>query len=198
MSEPPRDQVDDWALLSAWRDGDAAAGNQLATAHFPAVSRFFRGKLGDDIEDLIQQTFLGCVEGRDRISDGASFRSYLFAIATRRLYEHLRAKYNRRELNVSHTSLADLGTTPSEKIARNQRAQILLLALRQIPIDAQIALELAYWEGLTGPELAVALDIEPSSARSRLTRARELLRDAVQALGGDTENLFGTHQTSGG
>lgn len=198
MSEPPRDQVDEWALLSAWRAGDAAAGNQLATAHFPAVSRFFRGKLGDDVEDLIQQTFLACVEGRDHISDGASFRSYVFAVATRRLYEHLRAKYKRRELNVSHTSLADLGTTPSEKVARDQRAQLLLIALRQIPIDAQIALELAYWEGLTGPELAVALGIEPSSARSRLTRAREQLRDAVQALGGDPENLFGAHQTSGG
>jgi len=198
VSEPPRDDVDDWALLSAWRNGDVAAGNRLATAHFPAVSRFFRGKLGDDVEDLVQQTFLACVEGHDRIGDGASFRSYMFAVATRRLYEHLRDKYKRRELNVSHTSLADLGTTPSEQIARNQRAQILALALRQIPIDAQIALELAYWEGLTGPELAVALDIEPSSARARLTRARDLLRDAVQALGGDAENLFGAHQTSGG
>jgi len=189
---------DDWTLLAAWRAGNAQAGNQLATAHFPAVSRFFRGKLGDDVEDLIQQTFLACVEARDRI-EGASFRSYLFAVATRRLYDHLRTRYKSREINTSHTSLADLGTTPSERIARNQRAKLLQTALRQIPIDAQIALELAYWEGLSGPEIAVALAIEPSSARSRLTRARDLLRDAVRALGGDVENLFGgDYQTSGG
>jgi RNA polymerase sigma-70 factor (ECF subfamily) len=187
----------DWELLAQWRAGDTQAGNQLATAHFPAVSRFFRGKLGDDVEDLIQQTFLACVEARDRI-DGASFRSYLFAVATRRLYDHLRARYKSREINTSHTSLADLGTTPSERVARNQRARLLQTALRQIPIESQVALELAYWEGLTGPELAVALELEPSSARSRLTRARDLLRAAVRALGGDVENLFGDYQTSGG
>lgn len=191
------DTSDDWTLLAAWRAGDTASGNRLASAHFPAVSRFFRSKLGDDVEDLIQQTFLALTEARDRIA-GASFRSYLFAVATRRLYDHLRTHYKRRELDVSLTSLADLATTPSERIARDQRAQLLQLALRQIPIDAQVALELAYWEELSGPELAVALEIEPSSARSRLARAREQLREAVRSLGGDPENLFGDHQTSGG
>jgi len=42
----------------------------------------------------IQQTFLACVEGRDRI-EGTSFRSYLFGVATRRLFAHLRAKYKK-------------------------------------------------------------------------------------------------------
>ena len=187
----------DWTLLDAWRAGDAGAGNRLAAAHFPAVSRFFRGKLGDDVEDLIQQTFLALTEGRDRIA-GATFRSYLFAVATRRLYDHLRTHYRRRELDVSVTSLADLATTPTERIARDQRAQLVQRALRQIPIDAQVALELAYWEGLSGAELADALALEPSSARSRLSRARDQLREAVRALGGDPEALFGAHQTSGG
>lgn len=188
--------MDDWALLDAWRAGETTAGNRLAAAYFPAVSRFFRSKLGDDVEDLIQQTFLALTEARDRI-EGASFRSYLFAVATRRLYDHLRTHYKRRELDVSMTSMADLATTPTERIARDQRAAIVQQALRQIPIDAQVALELAYWEGLAGPELAIALDLKPSSARARLTRARDQLREAVAALGGDPENLFGAHQTTG-
>lgn len=183
---------DDWELLEAWRAGDAGAGNELVAAHFEAVSRFFRGKLGDDVEDILQQTFLACVEGRDRI-DGVSFRSYLFGVATRRLFDHLRARYKAgRAVSFSEVSLTDLGTTPSERVARTERAQLLQLALRQIPLDAQIALELAYWEGLSGAEIAVALAIEPGTVRSRLSRARDHLRAAVQALGGDVENLFGT------
>ncbi|MEZ4401427.1 MAG: sigma-70 family RNA polymerase sigma factor [Kofleriaceae bacterium] len=183
--------TDDWALLEAWRAGDAAAGNQLVAAHFPAVSRFFRGKLGDDIEDLLQQTFLACVEARDRIA-GASFRSYLFSVATRRLFDHLRARYKAAgDRPFSELSLADLGTTPSEHVARNQRAAMLQAALRQLPLDAQLVLELAYWEGLSGAEIAVALDVEPGTVRSRLSRARDSLRAAVQTLGGDVENLFG-------
>lgn len=183
--------ADDWELLTAWRAGDAQAGNELVAAHFPAVSRFFRGKLGDDVDDLLQQTFLACVEARDRI-EGASFRSYLFAVATRRLFDHLRSRYKAgAEVAFSAVSLAYLGTTPSEGAARNERARLLQTALRQIPVEAQIALELAYWEGLSGAEIAVALDLEPATVRSRLTRAREHLREAVLALGGDAENLFG-------
>jgi RNA polymerase sigma-70 factor (ECF subfamily) len=182
---------DDWERLASWRAGDTAAGNELVAAHFAAVSRFFRGKLGDDVEDVIQETFLACVEGRDRI-DGASFRSYLFGVATRRLFAHLRSKYKAgRELAFSEVSLVDLGTTPSEGAARNERAQLLQAALRQIPVESQIALELAYWEGLSGAEIAVALDIELGTVRSRLTRARDRLREVVTELGGDVENLFG-------
>lgn len=183
--------IDEWELLSAWRAGDAQAGNDLVARHFAAISRFFRGKLGDDVDDIIQQTFLACVEGRDRI-EGTSFRSYLFGVATRRLFSHLRSTYSsKRDIDFSVSSLADLGTTPSEGAARNQRAQLLQSALTQIPIEAQIALELAYWEGLSGAEIAVALGVEVGTVRSRLSRARARLREIVLSLGGDASDLFG-------
>ncbi len=185
--------TNEWELLTAWREGNSQAGNDLVGIHFPAISRFFRGKLGDDVEDIIQQTFLACVEGRDRI-EGSSFRSYLFGVATRRLFAHLRSRYQSqgRDMDFSVRSLADLGTTPSEGVARNQRAHLLQSALLQIPVDAQIALELAYWEGLSGSEIAAALQIEEGTVRSRLSRARAHLRKAVTAMGGDPVSLFGS------
>ncbi len=184
---------DEWQLLSAWRDGDDQAGNDLVASHFPAISRFFRGKLGDDVEDIIQQTFLACVESRDRI-EGKSFRGYLFGIATRKLFSHLRATYKTKgkDVDFSVSSLADLGTTPTEGVARNQRAAMLQSALSQIPVDAQVTLELAYWEGLSGSEIATALDIEEGTVRSRLSRARSRLREVVEAMGGDAMDLFGS------
>jgi RNA polymerase sigma-70 factor (ECF subfamily) len=184
--------ADEWELLAAWREGDTRAGNELVALHFQSISRFFRSKLGDDVEDLIQQTFLACVEGRDRI-EGGNFRSYLFGVATKRLFAQLRTKYKTgQEVDFSVNSLADLGTTPSEGVARNQRAKLLQTALQQIPVDAQITLELAYWEGLSGSEIALALDIEVGTVRSRLSRARKCLREVVATLGGDVSNLFGS------
>lgn len=182
--------MDEWQLLEAWRAGDDDAGSRLVTDHFPAISRFFRAKLGDDVEDIIQQTFLACLEARDRI-DGGSFRSYLFGVATRRLLGFLRSRYKNREVDFSITSLADLGTTPSEGAARNQRAELLRAALRQLPLEAQLTLELAYWEDLSGREIATALGIEVGTVRSRLTRARKRLRELVVSLGGDADDLFG-------
>ena len=189
--------ADEWELLEAWRAGDGQAGNQLVESHFPAVSRFFRNKLGDDVDDPIQQTFLACVEGRDRIQ-GTSFRSYLFGIARRRLYDHLRGTYRAVEIDFSVSSLADLGTTPSQAVARNQRAQLLHTAMAQIPLEAQIALELAYWEGLSGAEIAIALEVQEPTVRSRLARARTRLREAVTALGGDGTALFGADESETG
>lgn len=43
----------DHELLDAWCAGDREAGDALIRRHFEAVCRFFRGKLGDDIEDLV-------------------------------------------------------------------------------------------------------------------------------------------------
>lgn len=182
--------ADEWDLVAAWRSGDHAAGDNLVALYFGRISRFFRGKVGTEADDLIQQTFLACVEGRDRIS--GSFRSYLFGVARRRLFEHLRRAYNAVKADFSVTSIADLGTAPSEGVARNQRSQLLRNALRQIPADAQITLELAYWEGLSGAEIAVVLAVEPGTVRSRLARARSRLKAVVVGLGGDANNLFGS------
>ncbi|MEM6997249.1 MAG: sigma factor, partial [Myxococcota bacterium] len=72
---------DDLQLWRGWRDGDAASGNELVQRHFTSIFRFFRGKVPAHADELTQQTFLACIEAKDRFRDGNSFRSYLFGIA---------------------------------------------------------------------------------------------------------------------
>jgi RNA polymerase sigma factor (sigma-70 family) len=177
---------EDVELLDAWRQGDREAGDALLGRYFDAVCRFFRGKLGDDVEDLIQRTFLDCVESRERIREGG-FRVYLFTVARNRLFDHLRARRRVEHVDISLQSMADLGTSPSSKLARNEREQLLVLALRRIPLDQQIMLELAYWEGLRGKEIADVLGIAENTVRSRLSRARDALRDQLAALAASPE-----------
>ena len=52
----------DAECLRAWASGDRKAGELLFERHFEAVARFFRNKTDRDHDDLIQATFLGCVE----------------------------------------------------------------------------------------------------------------------------------------
>ncbi|MCA9595573.1 MAG: sigma-70 region 4 domain-containing protein, partial [Myxococcales bacterium] len=47
--------------------------------------------------------------------------------------------------------------------------------LRAIPLELQIALELHYWEQMSGPEIARVLGIAEGTVRSRLRRAKEAL-----------------------
>jgi len=73
------------------------------------------------------------------------------------------------------SSIMDLTPRPSRVVAERREQQLLLAALRAIPVDLQIAVELYYWEGLSGSELAAVLDVPEGTVRSRLRRAREAL-----------------------
>ena len=172
----------DAELLDAWRAGDLDAGDRLFSRYFDRVFRFFSAKLGSHVEDLTQRTFEACVRAAPRISDGTSFRGYLFGIARRQLLQHLeRQRYAARVIPQEH-SLRDLGTSPSEAIAAAEAQRIVLEALRGLPLDHQIALELFYWEGMSVGELATVLGVPAGTVKSRLSRARENLREEIRAM----------------
>jgi RNA polymerase sigma-70 factor (ECF subfamily) len=155
-------------LLDGWRAGDAAAGSELFERHFDALYRFFRGKAEGGVDDLVQETFLACLRSRDALRGEASFRTYLFTVARHELYAYWRNRQRRAgDVDVGEISLADLATSPSGVVARKAEHQLLLRALRAIPLDLQIALELHFWQGLTGPELAVVLEVPEGTVRSR-------------------------------
>jgi RNA polymerase sigma factor (sigma-70 family) len=175
--------VTDAELLQAWADGSKSAGEQLFERHFEGIARFFRNKLPADTqhEDLIQQTFLGCVEARDRFRGDASFRSFLFAIAHNQLGKHWRSR-SRDRLDFESVSAFGIDPSPSAVVARDQDQQKLLLALRRIPLDSQVALELHYWESMTAAEIGQVLDVPLGTAKTRLRRAKQLLEAELLAL----------------
>jgi RNA polymerase sigma-70 factor (ECF subfamily) len=169
--------VDDFALLRAWQAGDRDAGDALVRRHFAAIYRFFRTKLDEGAEDLVQRTFLGAAAALDRVDADRSFRAYLFGIARNQLLLHLRERATRRDLPPPHTlSIADLeAQSPSGEAARREEQRVLVRALRRIPIDFQIAVELHYWEDLGIGEIAEVLGVPEGTVKSRLARAREQL-----------------------
>lgn len=179
-------ETDDRTLLERWRAGDAEAGNALFRSHFSSVRRFFRNKVSpDEVEDLIQRTFVGCVESQERFREDASFRTFLFAIARNQLFKFFRsrtAQRNQVDADLGVSSVAGFGMTPSSVAAARQEHELLLLALQQVPVDDQTLLELFYWEALSGPEIAAVLEISAGAVRVRLHRARGKLQDAIKKL----------------
>ncbi|HEU0035276.1 MAG TPA: sigma-70 family RNA polymerase sigma factor [Kofleriaceae bacterium] len=171
----------DLELLAAWRGGDSRAGEELVSRYWASLSGFFRAKLGDEAAELIAETFLACVEGKDRIE--GELRAYLFAIARRRLADHFRKRAHAPELDVLRSSLVDLATGPVTEVGRREQGALLRQGLARIPLDDQIALELAYFERLTTRELAAVLEIPENTVRSRLSRARDKLRTVLVELG---------------
>jgi RNA polymerase sigma factor (sigma-70 family) len=168
---------DDMALLDRWCGGDKSASDALLARHFDSIYRFFEHKVDGEVDDLVQETFLACVSGRGSFRRESSFRTYLFAIARNTLYRHWskRAPPGRDE-DITTMSLASLSTSIGGRLARRQEEARLLAALRQLPLDQQLLLELHYWEDLDAEQLAAVFDTAPATSRSRLFRARAALR----------------------
>ena len=172
----------DFELLDAWQRGDAAAGSTLFERHFDSVFRFFDRKVQGDASDLVQKTFLACVEAGEGFRRHSSFRTFLFAIARNQLYRHWRNRRGSKELDFGATSLADLGPTPSRLALDKQQHRLLLEALRAVPLEQQILVELHYWEGMSGSQLAEVLEIPEGTVRSRLRLAREALEKQIARI----------------
>lgn len=176
--------TDDAELLHAWRAGDAKAGKQLVDRHYEIVIRFFANKvtLVQDRDDLVQETFKACVLGRDRIQAPSRFRAYLLRIAHNVLQRQLRRKYRASEQELASSSMHDLDPGPSTMLREHDEQRRLLVALRELPIDVQTALELKYWEELSSAEIAVVLATPASTVRSLLRRGRMRLAKQLDGL----------------
>lgn len=175
----------DFELLVRWREGDPRAGDQLLQRHFEGLYRFFANKVGSDAADLVQRTLLACVERRDDFRGDADFRTFLFAIARRRLYSYFEVRArDRKHDELGMLSVVDLGATPSQQVVARQEQRLLLRALREIPLDQQVLLELHLWEKMTGPQLAEIFGVPEGTVRTRLRAAKSALQIRATALVG--------------
>lgn len=177
------DHGDDAALLEAWRTGDRRAGTLLVERHFVALYRFFRSKVSSDIDDLVQQTVMGCLEARESFRGEACFRTLLFRIARRRLYDHFRARRRLAIIDFTISSVLALGTTPSAALQRRDMVSLVREALQELPVDDQMLIELRYWEDMSTEQLAEVFEVAVGTIKSRQSRARARLLDRLRELG---------------
>jgi RNA polymerase sigma factor (sigma-70 family) len=183
----------DAALLEAWMSGDAQAGVALVRRHYDAVFAFHANKVGlDDAAELTQATFATLVESIERFRRQSSVRTYVFAIARWKLVEHFRRRNAQRQRFAAPDADDSREAAPVEPVATlgswldgRRRESLLVLALRTLPLDDQILLELKGYEDLTLRELAEVFDASVGTIASRVRRARGRLEQAIRRLADD-------------
>jgi len=188
-----QDTDDDGQLFEAWGRGERRAGEALIERHYDAIERFFSCKAGDRADDLVQQTFLRCSEAAPRFRGEGSFRAFLFGIARNVLCEHIRGRMRDQKSSPDFATSAIIDLLPgvATQVSASAERRQLVLALQRIPLDLQILLELFYWEDLSIDELAQCMQVPAGTIKSRLHRARGLLKAAMEALPGSDEDRAG-------
>jgi RNA polymerase sigma-70 factor (ECF subfamily) len=144
--------------------------------------------LGDDSvsPDVTQDVWLRVVRGIARLRDPQKLRAWLFGIARRAVMDHLRARYAVcSEVAVDVSELPDLSADLSDN--ENGAAEMILAqlddALRLLPVVEREVLVLFYLKELSLSELAEVLAVPVGTVKSRLHRARRLLRQHVTPEG---------------
>ncbi|MDF3018797.1 MAG: polymerase sigma factor, sigma-70 family protein [Steroidobacteraceae bacterium] len=155
--------------------GERDAFNELITRWHEPIWRYLRRLTGSDdaAADLAQDTWLKVMRGIAALRDHASLRPWLFGIARRVAMDRLRRQYTRAE-----DGDVELDELPA--VAQDADFEFDLAALEsgldELPLRERETLTLFYLRELTIEQISALLEIPTGTVKSRLFRARRLLR----------------------
>ena len=174
------------------QSGDNAARqalyDQTIKGVYYIVSRLVERQ--EDVEDLVQDTYVSAYTKLDRLSDPQAFVKWLHRIATNTAANHLKKK--RPVLFATDEQEEQvLGSIPAvgedfipEEFALNQELRTTLMdAIGQLPEKQRMAIFLHYYEGTPVKELAEALNVGENTVKSRLNAGRAGIRKHLEKLG---------------
>lgn len=169
-------------LIAAARTGDPEAVLALVDRYQPVVYRFSKRMCPteQDAEDTVQDTLLTAVQKLGDFRGEASFTSWLFTIVRSGCGKKQRAAT--RAPVLEPIELVDDRPRPDELMSQQQLRQALETALATMDPMYREVLLLRDVEGLTAPEVASALGLTVAAVKSRLHRARSMLRDRVERM----------------
>jgi RNA polymerase sigma-70 factor, ECF subfamily len=161
-------------------EGSANGAEAFATAiaaEIPRLRRFARvlARGGDVADDLVQETLVRAIAAREQFEPGTNLRAWLFTIL-----RHARAANLRR---ASRSPIMAAEILPESPVSGGQEERQAMrdvaVAFRKLARIHREALWLVVVEGLDYAEAARILNVPPGTLRSRLSRAREALRDII-------------------
>ena len=180
-------------LVALARKRDELAIRDIIQRHNRRLYHIARGILRDDgeAEDAVQETYLKAFSHLEEFRGEADIGTWLCRIVMNEALGRLR----RRRPTVDWNTMDEIGTPgeilrlasstsstdPERATAQRQIQQLLEHAIDHLPQDFRMVLVARVVEDMSVAETAALLDIRPETVKTRLHRARRLLRTAVEA-----------------
>jgi len=185
---------EEWEILKRVREGQAEAFGTLILQYQDRVFNTCWRICGnlEDARDLTQEAFLKAYERLDTFKQESGFYTWLFRIAVNLAISLRRSSTRRRQVpfdvvaegtqaDALSQSAARAGDRHAAGPANDSALQGLVVrALHELEEDYRAVVVLRDIEGFGYREIGEILDIPPGTVRSRLHRAREALRKAVE------------------
>lgn len=141
------------------------------------------GIVGDGgAQDVVQDVFVELWSHPDRYDPAAvSLRTYLMVLARNRAMDAIRSELRRIARQQRHYRLntGESPRSPGEEVLSADLASIVRAAIMQLPDTQRTVIELAYFEGMTCREVAIAAGIPEGTVKSRLRLALAKLQTVL-------------------
>jgi RNA polymerase sigma factor (sigma-70 family) len=167
--------IEDELLVVRCQLGERSAFDELIERWHPAIATYARRVAGDDdaAGDVVQDVWLRVLRGIGRLRDGSKLRPWLFGIARRVLMDRLRQRYafpNHADIDASEIAADAAVDSVEEDLAAMEHE------LTRLPFTEREVLTLFYLQELSLAQVADVLGVPVGTVKSRLFRARQLLR----------------------
>ncbi|MEM9555180.1 MAG: sigma-70 family RNA polymerase sigma factor [Acidobacteriota bacterium] len=183
-------------LVVRCRLGEPAAYDELVAAWHPRLWRYARRMTGEDdaAEEIVQESWLRILRGLPRLRRPSHLGAWIFGIAHRVLADRLRARYRAAGRTELDLETLDAGAEASfdELVQRSSIER----ALERLPLFEREVVLLFYLDEQPQTEIAASLGVPLGTVKSRLHRARRLLREALETLGEEPASAGARNQRS--
>jgi len=176
-----RAREDEWIVVRC-QLGERPAFDELIERWHEPLWKYVRRLTGDDeaAKEIAQEVWLRVLRGIGRLRDGTKLRAWLFGIARRVLMDRLRAQYAAppaSDVDPADIAAADTtGTADADLTAMHDE-------LARLPAIEREVLTLFYLRELALTEIAEVLGVPAGTVKSRLFRARQMLRRELTEKG---------------
>lgn len=187
------DRLDDGALVERARQRDGAAVRLIMQRHNRRLYRAARSILNDDAEaeDVVQEAYVRAFTHLDGFRGEAQLSTWLTRIALNEALGRLRRRRttvglkdidaisDQGEARVIYLPSARQDSDPEAAAARAEVRRLLERAVDQLPNSFRMVFVLRDIEEMSVEETASHLGLRPETVKTRLHRARRLLREAL-------------------
>ena len=173
--------LSDHELIEATKHGDEAAFAVIIGRYRNPITNYLYRFLNDYEEavDLAQETFVRVYFAIDRYHTEYAFSTYIYRIATNLAISELRKRKRRTILSL--TGLFQIEKAlPDANVIDDERDRVIARAIATLPPKYRVPVILRDIEGRTYEEIATILELGLGTTKSRISRARALLKEKLK------------------
>lgn len=189
----PDRSVSDHQLIDAVRGGDEDAFAEIVARYRNPITNYLYRFLNDYEEavDLAQETFVRVYFAIDRYHTAYAFSTYIYRIATNLAISEIRKRKRRTLLSLTglfqgedeeqtEFQPPDTRSRPDEDLVDSEREQVIAKAIATLPPKYRVPIILRDIEGLSYDEIASVMGLGLGTTKSRINRARALLKEKLK------------------